>query len=378
MCCPQSPWQATNGLEAQPSAGRDLHTQELLNAVSASTALQGAPHEQGPLSWAAGEGLDGSPAPSGAAWKAEALVALQGLAAGPAQEAGAFQPALPDDPWQQPPAWFQYFKSRQEDAALKRQEGLGEGLSDAARSQQQRAPQQAQSGIAVGVKRQPPGFSKPLSRNALPFIPPALRTQQVMAAKPARQNRLGAEPNAPASSTDPSAAPAPQGCSGAGGWPSSMALRGSPIQGGPFAVPVANGDTPGSLNGGWDRPAERMAAAGWRPSNSPAPDAIGHAARYGAAGMQWLLDDEARSQPAGEPLNAPSVTEASLPSASVCMALTAEQGAALNLPAVCGLFMSAPKLVAWGQQPAHCQLARPQASSLCEACVCELQALSAE
>lgn len=302
MCCLQSPWQATNGVEAQPSAGRVLHTQECCNAVSASTALQGAPHEQGPLSLAAGEGLDGSLAPSGATWKAEAPVALQGLAAGPAQEAGPSQPALPDDPWQQPPAWFQYFKSRQEDAALKRQEGLSEGLSNAARIQQQRAPQQAQSGIVVGVKRQPPGFSKPLSRNALPFIPPALRTQQTVAAKPARQNRSGAESSALAASAEPSAAPAPQGCSEAGGWPSSMALRGSPILPGPFAVPVANGDTPGSMNGGWDRPAERMAAAGWRPSSSPAPDAGGHAAKNGAVGMQWLLDDEARSQPAGDPL----------------------------------------------------------------------------
>ena len=229
-------------------------------------------------------------------------MALQGLAGGPAQEAGALQPALPDDPWQQPPAWFQYFKSRQGDAGLKRQEGSGEGLSDAARLQQQRGPQQAQSGIAVGVKRQPPGFSKPLSRNALPFIPPALRTQQTMAAKPAsRQNRLGAEASALAASTEPSAAPAPPGCSEAGGWPSSMALRGSPIHPGPFAIPVANGDAPG-INGGWDRPAERMAAAGWRPLSSPAPDAGGHAAQTGAAGMQWLLDDEARSQPAGEPL----------------------------------------------------------------------------
>ena len=333
MCCLQSPWQATNGLKAQPSAGRVLHTQELLNGVSASAALQGAPHELGPLSWAAGKGLAGSPAPPGAAWKAEAPVALQGLAAGPAQEAGAFQPALPDDPWQQPPAWFQYFKSRQEDAALKRQEGMGEDLTDAARLQPQRAPQQAQSGTAAGVKRQPPGFSKPLSRNALPFIPPALRTQQPVAAKPARQTRLCADACGLAASAEPSAAPAPQGCSEAGGWPSSMALRGSPIHSGPFAIPVANGDAPGSINGGWDRPAERMAAAGWRPSSSPASDAGGYAARNGAAGMQWLLDDEARSQPAGDPWNAASVAEARLPSAPVCMHLTAQQGVDVSIQA---------------------------------------------
>ena len=60
------------------------------------------------------------------------------------------------------------------------------------------------------------------------------------------------------------------------------------------------------------------------------------------------------------------------------MDLTAEQGVPLNLPAVRGMLMSAPKLVAWRRQPARCWLSSPEAVFLCETFVCELQALSAE